>query len=224
MENTPDKDDEQWLGALAGRPDPSGDERFTLQAQALRRALQARAEKLEADVPFADEDQYQKLLTRLRIEKLLASKPSWRMSPIWVKTTGVLGLSSEVIPWKSPMLLGLTASLVIGVAMVISLQNSVATRNEIDILRGGNATTQIVDEPELRLAELIQGLRAAGEVPAIERLSHGAIVLTITASPKVLDYLDSQRIVSIVVDGKITLLLVRPKAILMNPPVTLPTV
>lgn len=211
MENKPDKDEEQWFNALAGRADPSSDARSSLQAQALRRALQARAEKLEVSVPFADEEQYQKLLMRLQREKLLASKSGWRTSPIWVKTTDVLGLSSDVIPWKSPLVLGLTATLVIGVAMVISLQNSVTTRSETDILRGGKATTQIVEEPEIRLAELIQGLRAAGEVPVIERLGNGSIVLTITVSPKVLDYLDTQRIVPTVVDGKTTLLLMRRK-------------
>ena len=46
MEDNPNKDDEQWLNALAGRTDPSGDAKVTLQAQALRRALQARAEEL----------------------------------------------------------------------------------------------------------------------------------------------------------------------------------
>lgn len=212
MENKPDKDEEQWWNALAGRAAPSGDARSNLQAQALRRALQARAEKLEVSVPFADEEQYQKLLTRLRREKLLASESGWRTSQIWVKTTGVLGLSADVIPWKSPRVLGLTATLVIGVAMVISLQNSVTTRSEADILRSGKVTTQIVEKPELRLAELILGLQTAGEVPVIERVGHGSIVLTITASPKVLDYLDTQRIVPAVVDGKTTLLLTRPKA------------
>jgi hypothetical protein len=212
MEDNPNKDDEQWFAALAGRTDPSGDAKVTLQAQALRRALQARAESLEAKVPFADEDQYQKLLLRLQREKLLASKSGWRTSPLWVKTTGALGLSADVIPWKSPMVWGLTASLIVGVAMVINGQNSSVTRSEADVLRGGGVTTQIVEEPEIRLVELLQGLRAAGEVPVIERVGNGAIVLTITVNPKVLDYLDTQRIAPTVVGGKTTLLLMRPKA------------
>lgn len=214
MKNTPDNDDEQWLGALAGRADPSGDTKSNLQALALRRALQARAEVLEAKVPFADEDQYQKLLLRLQREKLLASKSGWRTSPIWVKTTGVLGLSADVIPWKSPMVWGLTATLVIGIAAVINIQNSATEKSEAEflLLRGGNVTTLIVKEPELRLVELLQGLRAAGEEPVVARISNGSIILTVTASQKVLDYLDTQRIVPTVVDGKTTLLLIQPKA------------
>ena len=110
------------------------------------------------------------------------------------------------------MLWGLTASLIVGGAMIINGQNSSATRSEADVLRGGGVPTQTVDDPEVRLAELLQGLRVAGEVPVIERISNGAIVLTITVNPKVLDYLDTQRIVPTIVDGKTTLLLRRPKA------------
>jgi hypothetical protein len=216
MENNMDEDDEQWLSALAGRFDPSGDAKTNLQAQALRRALQARAEKLEAKVPFADEDQYQKLLLRLQREKLLAGKSGWRNSAAWIKTTGALGLSADVIPWKSPVILGLTATLVIGIAVAIKVQNSATEKSEVEImrLRGTNATTQIVEEPEVRLAELVQGLRTIGEDPVIERISNGSIVLTLNANPKVLEYLETppNRISPSIVDGKVTLLLMRPKS------------
>lgn len=56
------------------------------------------------------------------------------------------------------------------------------------------------------------GLRSVGEEPVMERLSNGSIVLTITVSQNVLDYLDTQRILPKVVDGKTTLLLMRPQA------------
>jgi hypothetical protein len=214
MENTPDKDDEQWLSALAGRTDPNGSERSNLQAQALRRALQARAEMLEAKVPFADENQYQKLLLRLQREKLLASKSGWRTSPIWIKTTGALGLSADVIPWKSPMVLGLTATLVIGIAAVINIQNSATEKSEAELLRlrGSNAIPQIVENPEVRLAELLQGLRAAGEEPVVTRAPDGAIILKANGSARVLDYLSTQRIEPMVIEGKVTIVITRSKA------------
>ena len=110
------------------------------------------------------------------------------------------------------MVWGLTATLVIGVAMVMNSQNAVKSRGEADVLRGGNVTTQIVAEPEIRLAELLRDLRAAGEEPVVERINNGSIVLTMNASPKVLDYLYTQRFVPTVIDGKTTLLLMRPKA------------
>lgn len=216
MENNTDKDDELWLSALAGRADPGGDAKTNFQAQALRRALQARAETLEAKVPFADEDQYQKLLLRLQREKLLAGKSGWRNSSAWVKATGVLGLSTDVIPWKSPMILGLTATLAIGIAVVMNIQNSVTEKSEVELLRlrGSSATTQIVEEPEVRLAELVQGLRTIGEDPVIERISNGSIVMTLNANPRVLEYLETSLngASPAIVNGKVTLLLMRPKS------------
>ena len=112
------------------------------------------------------------------------------------------------------MILGLAAALVVGIAAVINIQNSATDKSEAEFLltRGGNATTLIVEAPEVRLAELVQGLRAVGENPDIERISNDAIVLTLNASPKVLDYLDTQRIVPKVINGKTTLLLMRPKS------------
>jgi hypothetical protein len=216
MENKTDKDDEQWLSALAGRVDPSGDAKTNLQAQALRRALQARAETLEAQVPFADDDQYQKLLLRLQREKLLEGKSGWRNSAAWIKTTGALGLSADVIPWKSPMILGLTATLVICIAAVINIQNSATKKSEVELLltRGLKPIPQIVEDPEVRLAQLVQGLRAVGEDPVIERLSNGSIVLTINASPKALEYLETplNGASPPIVNDKITLLLMRTKS------------
>ena len=112
------------------------------------------------------------------------------------------------------MILGLTATLVVAIAAVINIQNSATDKSEAEFLltRGGNATTLIVEAPEVRLAELVQGLRAVGEDAVIQRISNGSIVLTLNASPKVLDYLDTQRVVPKVVDGKTTLLLMRPKS------------
>jgi hypothetical protein len=216
MEKNTNKDDEDWLSALAGRADPSGDTKTNFQAQALRRALQARAETIEAKVPFADEDQYQKLLLRLHREKLLVGKSGWRNSAVWIKTTGALGLSADVIPWKSPMILGLTATLVIGIAVALNIQNSATEKSEVEVLRlrGIKPTPQIVEEPEVRLAELVQGLRAVGEDPVIERISNGSIVLTVNASPRVLEYLETplNGATPAIVDGKVTLLLMRPKS------------
>lgn len=211
MSNTPDKEDEQWLNAIAGRIDSAADSKINMQAQALRRALQARAEKLETKVPFADEEQYQQLLFRLRREKLLASQTGWHVSPSWLKVAKVLGLPTDVIPWRSPAVWGLAATLVLGVAVVIQSDGWLRNQDEADILRGGTATTLIVPEPEIRLVELLAGLRAVGEEPVVKRIGNGAIVLTVVSNAKVQDYLSTQRIEPTVTAGKITILLTRPK-------------
>lgn len=212
MQDTPDKENDQWFSTLAGRIDPTVDSRKNTQAQALRRALQARAEKLESKVPFADEEQYQQLLFRLRREKLLASPAGWRDSPSWLRAAKVLGLPTDAIPWRSPAVWGMAATLVLGIAVVIQTGGMLQGQNEADILRGGNATALIVAEPETRLVELLVGLRAAGEEPVVKHIGNGAIVVTVVSNTKVLDYLGTQRIEPTVADGKITILLTRPKA------------
>ena len=211
MPNTPDKDDAQWLNAVAGRIDSTADVKLNTQAQALRHALQAHAEKLEAKVPYVDEEQYQQLLFRLRREKLLVSNTGWRDSAGWRKAAKVLGLQTDVMPWRSPVVWGLTATLVLGIAVLIQSNGVLRGQNEADVLRGGTATTLIVAEPETRLAELLIGLRSAGEEPVVKRLDKGAIVITVAGNAKVLDYLGTQRIEPTVSDGKITILLTRPK-------------
>ena len=71
MTQASDKEDEQWLSALAGRSDPAADPATNQQAESLRRALQARADTLEKSVPLADEAQYQQLaLCHRRLEDL----------------------------------------------------------------------------------------------------------------------------------------------------------
>jgi hypothetical protein len=211
MLTTPDKDDEQWLNAVAGRIDSVADIKTNTQAHAVRRALQARAEKLEAKVPHLDEDQYQQLLFRLRREKLLASHTDWRDSLGWRKAAKVLGLQTDIIPWRSPAVWGLVTTLVLGVAIVMQSNSVVQGQNEADVLRGGAATTLIVAEPETRLAEILAGLRTAGEEPDVKRLNGGGIVITVAGNPKVLDYLGAQRIEPVVLNGKIMILLTRPK-------------
>ena len=190
MANTPDHEDEQWLSALAGRSDPAADSTRNLQAEALRRALKARAERLDAAVPAADAAQYQQLLFRLRREGLLSAPPIWQNPKMW----------------------GGAATVVLGVAVVIQSAGLFQGPGDADVMRGSKAGTLIVAEPEARLAELLTGLRAAGEEPVVKREADGAVVLTVNSSAKVLDYLNSQRIEPPVSDGKIVLVLMRAKA------------
>jgi len=123
----------------------------------------------------------------------------------------VLGLPKDGISWRSPAVWGSVATLVLGVTVVIQSGGGLNGQNEADVLRGGTAISLIVAEPETRLAELLIGLRAAGEEPNVKRLDKGGIVITVVGNTKVLDYLNTQSIEPIVSDGKITILLSQPK-------------
>ena len=159
----PDKEDEQWLSALAGQSDPGADPKLNLQAEALRRALQARSAMLEAKVPTADTAQYQQLMFRLRREGLASGRSAggnpmrWRLA---AKRVASAVLDAE---WSSPMLWGLAGTVVLGVGVVIQMGGLHQDQDDANTLRGGGQSTiLIVTEPEVRLAELLAGLRAAG--------------------------------------------------------------
>ena len=184
MTTDQDKENEQWLGALAGKVDPTSDSKLNEQAASLRRALKARSNLLARQVPVADETQYQQILFRLRRE----------------------GLASPNRGWRNPMLWGMTATIVMGIGVVIQMGNFDSDGYEKDILRGAeHATVLIVTNPETRLVELQAGLQIAGEVPKIDRLANGQIVLTVKATEKVLAYLLTQRLESEVSEGHLVL-------------------
>ena len=191
MTQSSNKEEEQWLSALAGRSDPAADPAINLQAELLRRALQAQSAKLDQAVPVADEAQYQRLLFRLREEGLLGADHQRRKIQLWA----------------------LAATVVLGVGVVVQMGGLYRGQDdEANTLRGGGkATVLVVENPEVRLTELLAGLKAAGEEPLVKREADGRIMLTVKRSDKVLDYLATKRIEPVITDGSITLLLTRPK-------------
>lgn len=173
MTTNANKEDEQWLNALAGQSDPAADPKINQQAESLRRALKNRSDSLTKQVPVADDAQYQQLLFRLRRESLASSNRAWHNPKLW----------------------GLAATIVIGVGVVVQMGGFHQDGYEKDTLRGAeHATVLIVADPEARLTELRAGLQIAGEVPKIERLENGQIVLIVKATEKVLAYLLTQRL------------------------------
>jgi hypothetical protein len=163
MTQASEKEVEQWLEALAGNPDPGASRPVNLQAEALRRALRVRKDLLDAGVPMADTAQYEQLVFRLRREGLTGS-PSRR---------------------SNPMLWGLVATVVLGVGVVIQMGGLYPGKDDADILRGGGpSTVLIVQEPELRLVELLAGIKEAGESPTVKREPGGRIVMTVKGTQK----------------------------------------
>jgi len=184
MTQAPDKEDEQWLNALAGQSDPDADPKLNRQADALRRALKARSAMLETEVPTADATQYQQLMFRMRREGLALSHHGWRNSMLW----------------------GLAATVVLVVGVVFQTGGLHQDQDDANTLRGGGqSTVLIVTEPEVRLVELLAGLKAAGEEPSIKREVDGRIVLTVKGTEKVLEYLATQRIEPTLDKGALTI-------------------
>jgi hypothetical protein len=193
-----DTEDTQWLKALAGKPHDDAPASINQQAAAVRKALQARARMKDQDVPNADEQLFQQSLFRLKQAGLLRRAPVWRQPTVW----------------------GLAASLFLCVGVVLQMQVGLGDEDERLQMRGagGHATVMLVAEPEARLTELLQGLKASGASVQIARPKAGQISLTITVVPGVLDYLTEQRIDPAVVNGRVDLVLQGPGTIVVPRP------
>lgn len=166
-----------------------------LSVVTVTRLLLSDADLLASQVPVADEAQYQQMLFRLRREGLASSKRGWH----------------------NPMFWGIAATIVMGVGVVIQMGGLHPDGYEKDVLRNAeHVTVLIVADPEARLAELQAGLQSAGEVPKVNRLTNGQIVLTVKATEKVLAYLLTQRLEPEISEGSLLLRLTpeKPKKII----------
>jgi hypothetical protein len=208
-----DKDDQQWLDALAGRPDASADPVTNAQAQALRTAMMARRAAIEHASQNADPAEFERLQARLQREGLLTkadaisdtASGNW-LSALLDKLMPASGRGSSAIPRWS-----LVANVVLGVAVVVQLGLfGTAANNEADVLRGGNATVLLVPDPTTRLAELTTGLDQAKAHYVVLRKPSGELQLLVQADDAALDYLLSQRIEPQVNEGVAVIALRKP--------------
>ena len=206
------QEDDQWLAALAGNPDPKADPRVNRQAADLRKALQENNKALDSNIPKADEALYQQILFRLRRERIL--EPTESDSQLETNLLsrlpgGVDASPSEIKPRRSfrPAYWGLAASLSLGTVLV--LQSGFIDRGDSDFAVRGerNATILIVQDPQSKSTELLEGLKGVGAEPSVELLSSGRIKIVVKSSNTVLDYLMLERITPTIKDGKITLIL-----------------
>jgi hypothetical protein len=193
------QEDEQWLAALAGNPDPGADPRINQQATALRKALKERNTALNAAVPEADDALYQQILFKLRRERIgeSAEPESGRKAIAFSRGAGAGSLTSEKTPPRKsfrPAYWGLAASLVLGTVLVLQSGLLDLSDSEFAVRGDRHATMLIVEDPQTRSKELLNGLKAAGAEPRVEQLPSGRVKIIVKSSPAVTDYLMLERI------------------------------
>ena len=190
------------------------------QASALRNALQARSKKLDQLIPTADDLIYQQYLFRLRKERIDSSAKPWDAIVQWGQSKGQLAarvmVSNSAAAWAAAGVMVLIGFLLVqSFALQKSQVDADAVRTQM-ILRGGQGTVQIVEDPEHHAATLMAGLKAAGGDPFLVHDTTGRIRVTVKSRPEVLDYLATQRLdmatpdkdgfIAIVVEGANTTL------------------
>lgn len=208
-----DKDDQQWLDALAGRPDASANSATNAQAKALRTAMMARRAAIEHASQNADPAEFERLQARLQREGLLTkvdanrdtSPGNWLSALLEKCLPSASGGSSAIPRWS------LVANVVLGVAVVVQLgMLGTAEDNEADVLRGGSATVMLVPDPTARLVELTTGLDQVKAHYVVLRKPSGELQLLVQADDVALDYLLSQRIEPQVNEGVAVITLRKP--------------
>lgn len=200
------QDDEQWLAALAGKPDPSADPATNAQANALRSAMLTRREQLERDTQLADTGEFERLRSRLKREGLLQDELKTNQRP---ENTGFMAWVATWFPAKSEGSFfiptwSLAANLILAVVVVFQLVTpDTPNQDEADVLRSGQVTVLRVFDPEARLVELTDGLDKRDARYVVKRGFAATLELIIQANDEASDYLIEQRIEANVTDGLI---------------------
>ena len=209
MTKAQDNDDAEWLDALSGKSDATSDSLVKIQTDSLRRALQSQSNRMNIGIPVADDVEYQKLLFRLRREGLTGSIGNWTQVVQWGRIKGQM--AARVMAAHNTLSWGIAATAVLVVAFFLQSNLShqgPSSDQKRDILRGAQGTVLIVPNPTLRAAELASGLKAAGTESMVIQGADGKVQLRFKSSTASLDYLSTQRIEPLVVDGDVILTLI----------------
>lgn len=141
-----DKDDQDWLDALAGKPESGSDSPAEREARLLRATIHAQQQSASAP-PDEVERGLEQLLFRLRQEGLLdkAKKPRWH--------------------WPDGAWMAIAATVVITVAISTlwpGMENGLAPKDEIGQMRGGKAQIIHASDPDNQARQLRSELEKLG--------------------------------------------------------------
>jgi hypothetical protein len=143
-------EDQDWLDALAGKPNPDADPESTRRATALRQAIQRHDATLNQNKFDADAG-LQKLKFKLRRE-------------------GLSGVEQPPILKNHFVQFAMAASVVLTVGLMVrNYLPQDLPKNEAEIMRGGNMQIVLAADPEARLKQLTTVLDQLGIKYEVER-------------------------------------------------------
>ena len=206
------KDDQDWLDTLSGKPPEGIDPLISAQASAVRKALASRRNAIESDTMAAGNSGLNEIRARLQREGLMDSpEQSQLKNGWWVLAMDTFGFGSGAGGVKAIPILGVAAMLLVGVLVIFQVRGP-QTDDSLAYRGDPNTTTLIVENPELRANKIVAGLKAvASDGVEMTRLEGGRIQLKIKDSQSVQDYLSTQRIEAISVEGIITINIIPKK-------------
>lgn len=204
-------EDQLWLDALAGKN--IADPNLSAHAQVVRQALQKRRKDIEADAAQDRSNEFARLHARLKKEGLIRGKtqPSrtWAHEILsWLlpgtQSHSSAGGGSRTISKVVPLAVLIA---LLGAALWFTTQMRAPQVDERLIYRGDpNVVTLLVDDPEQRTNVLQTALKALPGTVTVQALKPNGWLLRVQDSDSVRDYLATQRIEGVPVNGQITLL------------------
>jgi hypothetical protein len=186
-------DDEQWLSALAGKPDPSATLALNREAAAIRRAVLTATMSRPHPVLDAEERNLQRLFFKLRQKRLLEQEP--KPAANHNRPARSAGPSGGILAGLRYDGLAIAATVLLGLGLVtMQFQDKQAE----DVTRQKKGPEDQVDQdsrvetnPEKASRELEKELERLGAKVEITPLPDGRFQLTIQLdeSRRALDYL-----------------------------------
>lgn len=165
-------DDQDWLDALAGKPNPNADPEVTRRATLLRQAIQRHDAALGVN-GFDVEAGLQKLKARLRREGLIGVD----QQPTIKERFARLAMAASVALNRHVVQFAVAASVVLTIGLTMRLYlHEQPIQNEADIMKGGDQQIVLATDPEARLKQLAAELDSLGIKYQIER-KEGKILL-----------------------------------------------
>jgi len=161
-DNMNENDDEQWLAALAGKPDPQASEATNSQAALLRQAMLKRRAELENGTANAEPSEFARLQKRLEAEGLISRADATNSGR---KSNGFMAWLGNVFPGKNGGVAALPVwSLAINCALVVVVAVQFISPSpdpyESNVLRGGGAFEIFVEDPTSKLKQISTELDA----------------------------------------------------------------
>ena len=200
------KEDRDWLDSLAGKTPKDADSVVSAEALAVRKALASRRDEIEADAARVGNSGLDKIRARLQREGLMVSPVKAGQEDGWLeRIKGFLGIGSSTGSVNRFPVWGLAATLALAILLTIQLPRQ--EPDEATVVRGDpNVTTLVVDNPEVRANEIVAGIKALSpDAVQMTRLGDGIIQLRIRDSQPVRDYLLSQRIEAVAIEGNVNI-------------------
>lgn len=214
--HTDDREEKDWMNALAGREHERMDSLARTQAQAVRKALLARRAAIEADAFQPDVEQFDRLRMRLEREGLLKPKTTDLTATLWQRLLALLRFSGKVANtrpenWINPDRVKVTLfRSVRGDSKIHQPKEDFDSYEIPEFLLNLESPQKITHQtPQAKLEELRAGLQEVTSEFTVRILSDGRIMVDIQASDAAMEYLYTQGLKPTVQNGSVRILIIK---------------